>query len=230
MQVKNYILGEWVSGKGEEINHFHSITGEHISSTSSDGIDYKAILQYGREKGSSSLRKMTFQQRGEMLKSLALYLHKRKEIFYDLSKATGATKIDSWIDIEGGIGNLFANASLRRQFPDLPYFVDGSTANLSKNGSFIGHHIMVPRRGVAVHINAFNFPIWGMLEKIAVNFMAGVAAVVKPSEFTSYLTELMVKEIINSKILPEGSLQLIPGLGRGLLDHVDHRDVVTFTG
>ena len=230
MQVKNYILGEWVSGKGEEINHFHSITGEHISSTSSKGIDYKAILQYGREKGSSSLRKMTFQQRGEMLKSLALYLHKRKEIFYKLSKATGATKIDSWIDIEGGIGNLFANASLRRQFPDLPYFVDGSTANLSKNGSFIGHHIMVPRRGVAVHINAFNFPIWGMLEKIAVNFMAGVAAVVKPSEFTSYLTELMVKEIINSKILPEGSLQLIPGLGRGLLDHVDHRDVVTFTG
>ena len=230
MQVKNYILGEWVSGKGEEINHFHSITGEHISSASSEGIDYKAILQFGRDKGSSSLRKMTFQQRGEMLKSLALYLHKRKEVFYELSKATGATKIDSWIDIEGGIGNLFANASLRRQFPDLPYFVDGSTANLSKNGSFIGHHIMVPRRGVAVHINAFNFPIWGMLEKIAVNFMAGVAAIVKPSEFTSFLTELMVKEIINSKILPEGSLQLIPGLGRGLLDHVDHRDVVTFTG
>ena len=177
MEVKNYVQGEWVSGKGKEINHFHAITGEHISSTSSEGIDFKAILEYGRDKGSSSLRKMTFQQRGEMLKSLALYLLKRKEVFYELSKATGATKIDSWIDIEGGIGNLFANASLRRQFPDLPYMVDGSTANLSKNGSFIGHHIMVPRRGVAVHINAFNFPIWGMLEKIAVNFMAGVAAV-----------------------------------------------------
>ena len=230
MEVKNYVQGEWVLGKGKEINHFHAITGEHISSTSSEGIDYKAILEYGRDKGSSSLRKMTFQQRGEMLKSLALYLIKRKEVFYELSKATGATKIDSWIDFEGGIGNLFANASLRRQFPDLPYMVDGSTANLSKNGSFIGHHIMVPRRGVAVHINAFNFPIWGMLEKIAVNLMAGVPAVVKPSEFTSYLTELMVKEIIASAILPKGALQLVAGKGRGILEHVTNQDVVTFTG
>jgi len=143
---------------------------------------------------------------------------------------TGATKVDSWIDIEGGIGNLFANASLRRQFPDLPYYVDGSAAPMSKNGTFIGHHIMVPKKGVAVHINAFNFPIWGMLEKIAVNIMAGVPSVVKPSEFTSYLTELMVREIIASKILPEGALQLVSGLGRGIIDHVTNQDVITFTG
>ena len=230
MEVKNYVLGEWVSGEGKEIDHIHAITGEIISSTSSKGLDFNSILEYGRKKGSSALRKMTFQQRGEMLKSLALVLNKRKEIFYSLSKATGATRIDSWIDVDGGIGNLFANASLRRQFPDLPYYVEGPMANLSKNGTFIGHHIMVPKRGVAVHINAFNFPIWGMLEKIAVNIMAGVAAVVKPSEYTSYLTELMVKEIIDSKILPEGSLQLIPGSGKGILDHVGHNDVVTFTG
>jgi len=230
MEVKNYVLGEWIAGKGSEIEHQHAISGDIISTCSSEGLDYGAILDYGRKKGSSALRKMTFQQRGEMLKSLALHLNKRKENFYELSKATGATRIDSWIDIEGGIGNLFANASLRRQFPDLPYHVDGQTAALSKNGTFIGHHIMVPKKGVAVHINAFNFPIWGMLEKIAVNIMAGVAAVVKPSEYTSYLTALMVEEIINSKILPEGSLQLIPGLGRGILEHVDHRDVVTFTG
>ena len=230
MEVKNYVLGEWVSGEGKEIDHIHAITGEIISTSSSKGLDFNSILEYGRKKGSSALRKMTFQQRGEMLKSLALYLNKRKEIFYSLSKATGATRIDSWIDVDGGIGNLFANASLRRQFPDLPYYVEGPMANLSKNGTFIGHHIMVPKRGVAVHINAFNFPIWGMLEKIAVNIMAGVAAVVKPSEYTSYLTELMVKEIIDSKILPEGSLQLIPGSGKGILDHVGHNDVVTFTG
>ena len=230
MEIKNYVLGEWISGKGAEIDHIHAITGEIISTTSSKGLDFSSILEYGRKKGSSSLRKMTFQQRGEMLKSLALHLSKRKEIFYTLSKATGATRIDSWIDIDGGIGNLFANASLRRQFPDLPYYIDGQMANLSKNGTFIGHHIMVPKRGVAVHINAFNFPIWGMLEKIAVNLMAGVAAVVKPSEYTSYLTELMVKEIIDSKILPEGSLQLIPGTGKGILDHVGHNDIVTFTG
>ena len=182
MEIKNYVLGEWISGEGTEIDHIHAITGKIISTTSSKGLDFSSILEYGRKKGSSSLRKMTFQQRGEMLKSLALHLNKRKEIFYTLSKATGATRIDSWIDIDGGIGNLFANASLRRQFPDLPYYIDGQMANLSKNGTFIGHHIMVPKRGVAVHINAFNFPIWGMLEKIAVNLMAGVAAVVKPSE------------------------------------------------
>ena len=230
MEVKNYIQGNWVAGKGTEVEFEHAITGEKFGSCSSEGLDYEAILEYGRSHGSTALRKMTFQQRGEMLKSLALYLHKRKDIFYDLSKATGATKIDSWIDIEGGIGNLFANASLRRQFPDLPFHVDGQAAPLSKNGTFIGHHIMVPKKGVAVHINAFNFPIWGMLEKIAVNLMAGVAAVVKPSEYTSFLTSLMVQEIINSNILPDGSLQLIPGLGRGILDYVDQRDVVTFTG
>jgi oxepin-CoA hydrolase/3-oxo-5,6-dehydrosuberyl-CoA semialdehyde dehydrogenase len=165
-----------------------------------------------------------------MLKALALYLLEKKEYYYQVSAWTGATKIDSWIDIEGGIGNLFANASLRRQFPDLPYYVDGVAAPLSKNGTFIGHHIMVPKEGVAVHINAFNFPIWGMLEKIAVNLMAGVPAVVKPSEYTCYLTEVMVRDIIASKILPEGSLQLVCGLGRGILDTVDARDVVTFTG
>ena len=230
MEIKNYVLGDWISGEGKEIDHINAITGEFISSTSSKGLDFKEILEYGRKKGSPALRKMTFQQRGEMLKSLALYLNKRKEIFYTLSKATGATRIDSWIDIDGGIGNLFANASLRKQFPDLPYHVDGQMANLSKNGTFIGHHIMVPKKGVAVHINAFNFPIWGMLEKIAVNLMAGVAAVVKPSEHTSYLTALMVKEIINSKILPEGSLQLVPGTGIGILDYVSHNDVVSFTG
>ena len=165
-----------------------------------------------------------------MLKALALFLMERKEKYYQVSALTGATKVDSWIDIEGGIGNLFANASLRRQFPDLPYYVDGVAAPLSKNGSFIGHHIMVPKEGVAVHINAFNFPIWGMLEKIAVNLMAGVPAVVKPSEYTCFLTEVMVRDIIDSKILPEGALQLICGLGRGILDSVTSGDTVTFTG
>ena len=230
MKTKNYVLGNWEEADGIEVTHHHSITGDQISTCSSKGLDYYAILDYGRTVGGPALRKMTFQERGRMLKALALHLISIKKKFYGLSAATGATKIDSWIDIEGGIGNLFANASLRRQFPDLPYYVDGSAAPLSKEGTFIGHHIMVPKKGVAVHINAFNFPIWGMLEKIAVNLMAGVPAVVKPSEFTSYLTELMVKEIIDSKILPEGSLQLVSGLGRGILDYVTNQDVVTFTG
>ncbi|MDH5367774.1 MAG: phenylacetic acid degradation bifunctional protein PaaZ [Cyclobacteriaceae bacterium] len=227
---QNYVQGEWVSGSGVELELHNAITGEQIGTVSSEGLDYASIMDYGRKVGGSALRKMTFQERGRMLKALALHLVSIKEKFYTLSAATGATRIDSWIDIEGGIGNLFANASLRKQFPDLPYYVDGVAAPLSKRGSFIGHHIMVPKQGVAIHINAFNFPIWGMLEKIAVNLMAGVPAVVKPSEFTSYLTELMVREIITSKILPEGSLQLVSGLGRGILDHLTNQDIVTFTG
>lgn len=227
---QNYILGHWVSGQGVEIEQFNALTGAKIGEVSSVGIDFEEVLHFGRSVGGPPLRKMTFQERGRMLKALALYLVERKEKYYEVSALTGATRIDSWIDIEGGIGNLFANASLRRQFPDLPYYVDGSAAPLSKNGTFIGHHIMLPKQGVAVHINAFNFPVWGMLEKIAVNFMAGVPAVVKPSEYTSFLTEVVVRDIISSNILPEGALQLIVGLGRGILDHVQTEDTVTFTG
>lgn len=229
-KIENYVLGQWQSGKKPELVAYNAITGEPVGEVSSDGLNYADILEYGRTKGGGALRKMTFQERGLMLKALAIHLLGVKENLYKVSYATGATKIDSWIDIEGGIGNLFANASLRRQFPNLPYHVDGEHAPLSKGGTFIGHHIMVPRHGVAVHINAFNFPVWGMLEKIAVNLLAGVPAVVKPSEYTSYLTEACVREILKSGILPEGALQLVTGLGRGILDHVTHQDVVTFTG
>jgi oxepin-CoA hydrolase/3-oxo-5,6-dehydrosuberyl-CoA semialdehyde dehydrogenase len=230
IQVKNYVMGQWTTGAGSETTLYNALTGDVIGETSSAGLDYNQILAYGREVGGKALRKMTFQERGRMLKALALFLMDKKESYYALSALTGATRVDSWIDIEGGIGNVFANASLRKQFPDLPYYVDGTAAPLSKNGTFIGHHIMVPKQGVAVHINAFNFPIWGMLEKMAVNLMAGVPCVVKPSEFTCFVTELMVKDIIDSKLLPEGSLQLVCGLGRGILDFVDSEDVVTFTG
>ncbi len=229
-KIENYVQGSWITGDGEELVAYNAINGDEIGALSSAGLDYNAILTYGREVGGPALRKMTFQERGLMLKALALHLMGRKDKFYELSAATGATRTDSWIDIEGGIGNLFANASLRRQFPDLPYAVEGETVPLSKGGSFIGHHILVPKRGVAVHINAFNFPIWGMLEKVAVNLLAGIPAVVKPSEYTSYLTELMLKEIIDSGILPDGSIQMVSGLGRGILDYVTSEDVITFTG
>jgi oxepin-CoA hydrolase/3-oxo-5,6-dehydrosuberyl-CoA semialdehyde dehydrogenase len=173
---------------------------------------------------------MTFHQRGNMLKALALHLRNHLDKFYQVSYQTGATKADSWVDIEGGIGNLFANASLRRKFPDEIFCIDGESHNLSKNNSFMGTHILVPKEGVAIHINAFNFPVWGMLEKIAVNLLAGMPAIVKPATVTSYLTEAVVKEIIASKILPEGALQLICGSAGDLLDHVSSQDVVTFTG
>lgn len=230
MKLQNYVQGKWVDGKGDGVSIFNSIDGGLVATSTTEGLDFEAILAYGRKVGSPPLRKMTFQQRGQMLKKLALYLMKKKEQFYEVSYLTGATRADSWIDIEGGIGNLFANASLRKVFPNKPFHVDGEAIDLSRGEDFMGHHIMVPKKGVAVHINAYNFPVWGMLEKCAVNWMAGVPAVVKPATSTSYLTEAVVKEIIASGILPEGALQLICGSARTLLDGVDSQDVVTFTG
>jgi oxepin-CoA hydrolase/3-oxo-5,6-dehydrosuberyl-CoA semialdehyde dehydrogenase len=230
MQLNNYTLGQWQPGTGDGVPQYNAITGALIGTASDQGLDYQAILDYARTKGNPVLRRMTFQERGLMLKNLAFYLTERKERYYTVSAWTGATRADSWVDIEGGIGNLFANASLRRRFPNEPYYVEGETIRLSKENTFSGHHILTPKRGVAVHINAFNFPIWGMLEKIAVNLLAGVPAVVKASEHTSYLTECMVRDIVESKILPEGALQLLVGQGRGILDFLTPQDVVTFTG
>ncbi len=230
MKLKNYALGKWVAGKGEGAPLYNAITGETVATATSSGLDFAEMMTYGREVGNPALRKMTFHERGRMLKKLALYLHKRREQFYPISYWTGATKADSWVDIDGGIGTLFAYASLRKKFPNESYYVDGEMANLSKGGTFIGQHIMVPKRGVAVHINAFNFPVWGMLEKVAVNLLAGVPAIVKPATITSFLTEAVVREIIKSKILPKGAIQLICGSARGILDHVESQDIVTFTG
>ena len=230
MILKNYALGQWTAGEGKGQDLFNAVTGEKIAETSSKGLDFGEMMDYARSVGGPTLRKMTFHDRGRMLKALALHLMTIKGKFYDSSAQSGATKVDSWIDIEGGIGNLFAYASLRKQFPDETFYVDGEHAPLSKGGSFIGQHICVPKQGVAIHINAFNFPIWGMLEKIAVNLLAGVPAIVKPATVTCYVTELMVKEIVDAKILPEGALQLICGSARGILETVTSQDVVTFTG
>lgn len=229
-KTQHYVLGKWTTGTGEGIPSFDAVTGEFIASTTVEGLDIPAILHYGRTKGGEKLRKMTFQERGNMIKSLAMYLTKRKEQFYEISYRTGATRVDSWIDIEGGFGNLFANASLRKLFPNQPYHVEGDPIDLSKGGRFMAHHILVPKKGVAIHINAFNFPIWGMLEKCAVNWMAGMPAVVLPAPVTAYLTEAVVQEIIASNILPEGALQLISGTTKNIFDTVESQDVITFTG
>lgn len=229
-KLQNYALGQWVAGADNGQELFNAITGDVVATASSKGLDFARMCEYARTVGGPKLRKMTFQQRGLMLKALALHLQSKKEEFYKVSWATGATRSDSWVDIEGGIGNLFTYASLRRQFPDESYCYDGDVARLSKGNTFIGHHICVPKEGVAIHINAFNFPVWGMLEKVAVNWLAGVPAIVKPAALTSFLTEAVVKEIIASKILPEGALQLICGSANGILDHVESQDVITFTG
>ncbi len=229
-KLQNYALGQWAAGSESGQELYNAITGEAIATVSSKGLDFAAMCNYARTVGGPKLRNMTFQQRGLMLKALALHLQSKKEDFYKISWATGATRIDSWVDIEGGIGNLFTYASLRRQFPNETFCYDGDVARLSKNNTFIGHHICVPKEGVAIHINAFNFPVWGMLEKVAVNWLAGVPAIVKPAALTSFLTEAVVKEIIASKILPEGALQLICGSANGILEHVESQDIVTFTG
>lgn len=229
-KLQNYITGQWISGDGDGQLLYNAVTGDPIAAATSKGLDFKSMLDYGRMVGNPALRKMTFHARGNMLKALALHLRNHLDKFYAISYQTGATKADSWVDIEGGIGNLFANASLRKKFPDDVLCIDGESHNLSKNNTFMGTHILVPKEGVAIHINAFNFPVWGMLEKIAVNLLAGMPCIVKPATVTSYLTESVVKEIIASKILPEGALQLICGSAGDLLNHVTSQDVVTFTG
>ncbi len=230
IKLGNYITGQWIEGDGEGQQLYNAVTGETIANATTKGLDFSAILQHGRTVGNPALRKMTFQQRGRMLKALALYLLEKKENFYAISYKTGATRADSWVDIEGGIGNLFSNASLRRKLPDEIFALDGDFIGLGKGGTFAGQHILIPKEGIAIHINAFNFPVWGMLEKIAVNLLAGVPAVVKPASITSYLTEAVVKEIIASDILPHGALQLICGSAGDILEHVTSQDVITFTG
>ncbi len=228
-KTQHYVLGKWVEGKGEGKPIYDAVTGAVYTTATAEGLDIPAILQYGRKEG-ATLRKMTFLERGKMLKKLAFHLLKKKRDFYEISYHSGTTKFDAWFDIDGGIGNLFANASLRKEFPNLPYYIEGHPVDLSRGGKFMGHHLLVPKEGVAVHINAFNFPVWGMLEKCAVNWMAGMPAIVKPATDTSYITEAVVKEIIDSGILPEGALQLITGSAHNILDTVTAQDVVTFTG
>jgi oxepin-CoA hydrolase/3-oxo-5,6-dehydrosuberyl-CoA semialdehyde dehydrogenase len=229
-KLENYVSGKWIAGDGEGSALYNAVNGELVTHVSTKGLDFASVLEYGRKIGNPALRKMSFHERGRMLRALAIHLRNHLEKFYQVSYKTGATRSDSWIDIEGGIGNLFSYASLRRKFPDEPFCVDGESINLSKGGNFIGHHILVPKEGVAIHINAFNFPVWGMLEKIAVNLLAGMPAIVKPASVTSFLTQTVVKEIIASAILPVGALQLICGSTGDLLEHVDSQDAITFTG
>jgi len=229
-KLGNYILDKWVTGDGEGQPLHNAVNGQLIAHASTKGLDYADVLNYARAVGGPALRKMTFHERGLMLKAVALHLRNHLEKFYTISYLTGATKVYIWIDIEGGIGNLFSYASLRRKFPDESFCLDGDPHQLGKAGTFMGHHLLIPKEGVAIHINAFNFPVWGMLEKIAVNLLAGVPAVVKPATITSFLTEAVVKEIDASGILPKGALQLVCGSAGDMLDHVLSQDVITFTG
>jgi oxepin-CoA hydrolase/3-oxo-5,6-dehydrosuberyl-CoA semialdehyde dehydrogenase len=220
-----------MSGNGEGQTLLDAGTGEPVAVIDSSGIDFAAALAHGRDVAGPKLRAMSFHQRAAMLKALGLALMEKKEEFYVESFRTGATRADGWVDIEGGIGTMLSYASkARRELPNTRILTDGDVEVLSKDHSFSAQHILTPLQGVAVHINAFNFPIWGMLEKVAPTLIAGVPAVVKPASQTAYLTELMVRRIVETGILPEGALQLIAGSVGDLLDHVTGQDVVTFTG
>jgi oxepin-CoA hydrolase/3-oxo-5,6-dehydrosuberyl-CoA semialdehyde dehydrogenase len=231
LKIQSYVFGEWVTGSGDGQEVFNAINGDSISFVSSNGIDFKQALEYGRQKGVEGLRQLTFHQRADMLKALAKHLTEHKEKLYEISAWTGATRTDSWVDIEGGTGTLFAYSSLaKKEMPDNTILVEGDIEMLSKEGTFIGQHILVSKPGVAVHINAYNFPCWGMLEKLAPSIIAGMPVIIKPATVSSYLAEAMVREIISSEILPEGSIQLICGGVGDLFDHLAEQDVVTFTG
>ncbi len=231
MKLGNYVHGEWLEGSGDGRPLLSAVDGQAIAAITSDGIDFASVLDYARSVGGPALRKMTFHKRGFMLKNLAIHLNEIKGEFYALSTKTGATKRDSWPDIDGGISTMFVFSSkARREMPNDHVYLDGPPEQISRNGTFMGQHICTPKLGAAVHINAFNFPVWGMLEKLAPTLLAGVPAIVKPASATAYLTELVVRRIVESGILPDGSLQLICGGVGDLFDHLNCQDTIAFTG
>ncbi len=231
MRLQSYAQEHWYTGSGEAAPLFNAVSGATVSEISSHGLDFHAMLQHARTIGGPNLRRMTFHQRARMLKALGQYLMSRKEELYAVSAFTGATRTDSWIDIEGGIGTLFTISSKgRRELPDASFHIEGDVEGLSKTGSFVGRHICVPLEGAAIHINAFNFPVWGALEKMAPSLLAGMPVIVKPASTTAYLAEKLGQLIVESKLLPAGAFGLICGSVGDLLDHLTCQDVLTFTG
>lgn len=231
--LPSFIAGQWWSPQNpQRVDEVHdAATGELVCQVSTDGIDTAGAVAHARSVGQESLGQLTFHQRALRLKQLALYLGEHKEELYELSDRTGATRKDHLIDVDGGIGTLFAYSSkARKELPNANVIIDGAVEQLSRDGSFIGEHIYTRMIGAAVQINAFNFPVWGMLEKFAPSFIAGVPSIVKPATQTAYVTQACVKLMLDSGILPEGSLQVISGSARDLLDHLDYRDHVAFTG
>ena len=230
-RLESYVSGRWTPGARDGQPLLDAATGEVVATIDSTGIDFAEALAFGREVAGPKLRAMPFHDRAGMLKALGLKLMELKEEFYAESLHTGATRSDGWIDIEGGIGTMLTFASkARRELPNTRVLTDGEVEVLSKDGSFVAKHILTPIQGVAVHINAFNFPVWGMLEKIAPTLIAGVPCIVKPASQTAYLTELVVRRIVETGLLPDGALQLISGSVGDLLDHMTGQDAVTFTG
>ena len=230
-QLLNYERDRWIAGDSGLSELPSAIDGSPVAIAGSGGLDFGAMLRHAREVGGPALRKMTFHDRARILKGLALAIMDKKETLYELSFQTGATRKDGWIDIEGGAGTLFSFSSKgRRELPDAHVLLDGALEPLSKGGTFVGQHIYTPMQGAAVHINAFNFPVWGMLEKLGPTLLAGVPAIVKPASSTSYLTEAAFRVMIDSGLLPDGALQLIVGGVGDLFDHLTGQDVVSFTG
>ena len=231
LKLLNYAADRWVAGDGSLAEVESAVTGEPVALTGSSGLDFRAMLDHARKVGGPALRRLTFHQRAWMLKDLANAIMARKEELYELSYETGATRTDGWIDIEGGAGTLFSFSSKgRRELPNQRVLIDGQMEPLSRGGSFVGQHVFTPLQGVAVHINAFNFPVWGMLEKLGPTLLAGVPAIVKPASATGYLAEAAFRIMIEAEVLPPGALQLIMGGVGDLLDHLTLQDVVSFTG
>lgn len=231
MTLRNYSADQWVGGTGTMATMRSAVTGDAVGDTGSGGLDFKAMLDHARKVGGPALRAMTFHQRAWMLKALGQAIIDRKEELYELAWATGGTRADNWIDIEGGAGTLFAMSSKgRRELPDDVILVDGEVEPSSRNGTFIGQHVFTSLQGVAVQINAFNFPVWGMLEKLGPSLLAGMPVIVKPATSTAYVTEAAVRIMMEANILPLGALQLIVGSVGDLLDHLTGQDLVSFTG
>ncbi len=230
-KLTSYALGGWSSAVANGAPILSAVTGDVVAEAASGPLEMGAVLDYARRVGGPALRGLTFHQRAALLKAVADHLSTQKEALYTLALQAGATRFDSMLDVDGGIGVLYVYASKgRRELPDTKLLADGGAEPLGKGGTFVGQHVLTPLQGAAVHINAFNFPVWGTLEKLAPALLAGVPVVTKPATITSYVTEAMVRMIVDSGILPGGAIQFIVGPTGDLLDHLTCQDVVSFTG
>lgn len=230
-KLKNFIHGQWIEGNGEGIPLYNSVDGSLVAISDTSGLNFQQALEYGRRVGYQNLASKTFYDRGQILKKIALYLIERKKKYYELSYKTGATHIDSWVDIEGGLGTFFTYSGLaKRMLPNTPFWAEGDIKKISANGSHLGTHIYTPSEGVSIQINAFNFPVWGMMEKLSTSLLAGVPSIIKPAPESSYLAHAVFQDIIESNLLPEGAIQLVCGAPGNLLDYLKDGDSVVFTG
>jgi 3,4-dehydroadipyl-CoA semialdehyde dehydrogenase len=231
MKLQNYLNGQWAEGAGAGDALLDPVTGEELARVSSQGADIKSALEFARAKGGLALRQLSYQQRADLLAKIGEVLAANRAEYFRISQLnSGATEADASFDVDGAIYTIKYYAKIGRALGEGKMLKEGGNIPLAKTTTFAAQHFLVPTQGVAVFINAFNFPAWGFCEKAAPALLSGVPILVKPASATSWLTHKMFTDIVNANILPIGAISLLCGSARDLLDHVREEDIVSFTG